>query len=152
MYAPSVVEDLDVFKYGCLGLGPRLKPPAVQPLLLELASERFHRGVVIAVAFTAHAAYEFILIQYSLVFFTGILDTAIRMNEQPFLCASPTNGLVQGFYDKGLSHVLGHGKANDCPAAQIHNAGEVQPSFIGCDIGDIAHPFLVRLVCYKFAV
>jgi hypothetical protein len=66
----TIVEKFNVFKYGRFGLSSRFKQPTIQPFLLELAPERFHRGIVITITLTTHTACKLIFIQNILVFFT----------------------------------------------------------------------------------
>ena len=54
-----VIERFDVIEDGQLGLVLGSKVVAMEPFGFEGATERFHGGVVVAVAFAAHAGKGF---------------------------------------------------------------------------------------------
>jgi hypothetical protein len=41
--------------------------------------------------------------------------------------------------------VLGHGVAHDAAAADVEDVGQVEPAFVGPDVGDVAAAALARL-------
>ncbi len=41
------------------------------------------------------------------------------------------------------TQVMREGPSDDSPTVQIHDHGQIQPAFLGCDVGDIAHPNLI---------
>jgi hypothetical protein len=51
-----------------------------------------------------------------------------------------------------LGHAFTHGVADQFAAEQILQANEVQPAFVGCDVGDVAAPGLIRRGCGEVLV
>ena len=48
--------------------------------------------------------------------------------------------------------VIGHAPADDPAAAQVHHRRQVQQSFVGRDVGDVAAPLLVGQIRLEIAV
>jgi hypothetical protein len=40
-------------------------------------------------------------------------------------------------------HPIRHGPTHNTPAVQIQRGGQVEPPFLGGDVGDIRHPLLI---------
>jgi len=76
VYPSGIVERLDVGEqFGSGRLAARVDP-TLNLLGLDRAEERFHRGVVVWVAFPAHARLNVVVAKPVPVFVTGILAAA----------------------------------------------------------------------------
>ena len=124
----------------------------VQPFLLQLAPETFHRGVVPAVALSAHRAYEPILFQFSLVVVGTVLRSPVAVRHNAFRVSAPELRLVECVYAQRFRHPLAHRPPGDLPAVEVKHAGQIEPPLVRRDICDVADPFLVRALCLEFAV
>ena len=58
MAAGAVVERLDVVEDGGAGFAPGGEVAAMNQFIFQAAPERFHRGIVVAVALAAHRGDE----------------------------------------------------------------------------------------------
>lgn len=63
----SIVVNLDVFEHVGLGLLARCKAFAVNGLDLQAVVPTLHSGIVVTVAFLAHAASQAVIAEQSLV-------------------------------------------------------------------------------------
>jgi len=95
MSSAPVVKQLDVFKDGAFSLTSGSEGVIVKPFHFQLTPKRFHRGVVVAVSLSAHAANETIASQQLLILFAGILHAPVRMNQQTPLCAGSADCLFE---------------------------------------------------------
>ena len=77
MLSLSVVEHLDIFEdcgFECLVIR---KPYAMDTFILETIEPTLHRGVIPAIAFTAHGTSHAVGLEPVLVRLTGLLTAAI---------------------------------------------------------------------------
>lgn len=62
-----VIECLDVVEYPCAGFFSRGKPTVMNQFILEVAEEALDDGIVVAIAFAAHADQGADLMQLGLI-------------------------------------------------------------------------------------
>ncbi len=71
------------------------------------------------------------------VFMGTVLATPVRVVNQParrtFLCDTTKQGLA----DQVFGHALAHGVAHQVAAEQVFVTRQIEPSFIGRDVGDV---------------
>jgi Protein of unknown function (DUF2699). len=136
----GVVEHLDVVEDVGLGLVPGGVDPAPDALALEELEEAFGDRVVMAVAAAAHAADQAVGCQEILPIVAGVLRSLIGVNEQSGgRLAAPHR------HHQRLQHQVGvqgrsHRPADDLPGEQVHDRRQVQPAFVGADVGDVGDP------------
>ncbi len=90
-----------------------------------------------AVAFAAHGASDALRGQPLLIVLTGILHSSIGMCDQAFTGQFSLNRHLESIHDQSAVNTLGHRPADDLPGIQIFDCGQIQPSFIRGDVGDI---------------
>ncbi len=83
MSSLPIIEHLNVFEDVLCRFVSRGVVPMIDELTLECPEETFDAGIVPAVAFTAHAGDEAILIEQPLVARGRILTATIRMMQEP---------------------------------------------------------------------
>ena len=76
MTALAVVEDLDVFEEGRLGLAPGSEPSSMHEFRLKGAEEAFHRRVIQAIALSAHRRLQAVCLEHLAVATAGVLNAA----------------------------------------------------------------------------
>ena len=76
-----VIERFDVIEDGRLGLVVSLELVAMEPFGFEGAPERFHGGVVVTVAFAAHAGKGFESGKEGTIIGAGVLAATIGVME-----------------------------------------------------------------------
>jgi hypothetical protein len=99
MAPPGVVEPIDVLEYCGFSLTPRW--PALPPdeFCFDGFKECLDRGIVVAVAFTAHGRCQPVLLQLLLIIISTILQTSLRSLHRFDCChdlserCSPCGGL-----------------------------------------------------------
>lgn len=145
MNPSAVVKTLDVIKDTLPCLSTALISVVKDKLSLQDAEEAFCRGIIPAVASTAHTADHAVFEQQLLKVFTCILRTPVGMMQHSTGWISPFCCKGQGIHDKLTSHSICHGPANDSAGVQVHYNRQIQPPFGGPDIGYVAGPSLVWL-------
>jgi len=154
---PAVVKHLDVVKQFCVG--DRARGEGLIQLGLERAEEALAHRVIPAVALTAHAAGDAVLVEQPLEVAAGVLAASVRVVDRPpeisfrprkvgrkpvgraqALTQRPSGRLA----DQVGLHVVGRGPTHNFPAEQVDHDRQVQPALVGVDVGDVADPLLVR--------
>lgn len=82
MMPDGIIEPFDVFEDVPAGLCAGCILLVMNPLVFESAKKTFHDGVVVAVAFAAHADQDPVGFQNGLDLVAGILAATIRVVEQ----------------------------------------------------------------------
>jgi len=144
MSSLPVIEDLDVFAYGTLGLRASREIPMVNHLRLQASPEAFHRRIVEAVAFTGHRDAELKLLQEVLVLFCTILAPAIRVVDDSLWRTVLLYRSEQSLPGQLRLHPLSHCVTDDLARKDIFDPGQIQPALAGGDVGQIRDPDLVR--------
>src|SRR5206468_7937686 len=139
----AIVECLDVIEEGPVDLcrsEPRL---AVNELGFKRAEERFHAGVVVAVARRAHAGEHLMVLEQLAIIGAGILAAAVGMVQEARRRSAPAQSALERLLDERSFEVVSRGPAHDLAAAQVHDGGQIKPALGGGNVGDVAHPHLV---------
>ena len=82
MEPSSIIKRFDVIEDGQLDFGMVVPDLAVQEFGLKCAEERFHGGVVVAIAGRAHARKDTVILEELTVISAGVLAAAIRMVQK----------------------------------------------------------------------
>src|ERR1039458_7478515 len=104
MQASAVVKHLYEIEDGLSCFVSGFEVAAVDQFLLEGAPERFHGGIVVAVAFAAHGSDGLCVLQRLPVVVTGVLDAAVGMKHQ----AGGGLTMSQGHAPGGQNQFGGH--------------------------------------------
>jgi len=75
----TVIEAFDIFEDGQVDVRIIAPVVSVQQLDFECAKERFHGGVIITIAFGAHAANDTMALEQGAIESAGVLNAAIRV-------------------------------------------------------------------------
>ncbi len=135
-----IVKHLDVIERIGNGLAARCVTSAMRPLVLQAVEEALGRRIVPAVTFPAHARDHAVLGELLLASVAGVLTAPIRVMDQarPRLPAKPGHG-------QGIRHDVGRHPqlqrpADDLPIEEVQHHRQVEPAFIGPDIGQVRRP------------
>lgn len=71
---------------------------------------------------------------------------------QPFRASPKGYGHVQRTDRQIPLHSIADRPTNDAARVQIQDDGQIQPAFMRPDLGDVACPFLVRLLSEKVPI
>src|SRR3989442_7437237 len=82
MSALAIVERFDVVEDLGSSAGATVKAAAIDQFQFEGGPEAFHGGIVIAVAFAAHGGNQAGPAEGLAIIATGVLDTAVGMEQQ----------------------------------------------------------------------
>ena len=64
----------------------------------------------------------------------------------------PGHRLIERLDDEVLRHAVAHGPPDDLTAVQVFHTGQIEPSLVGRDIGDVRHPHLMGPLGHKLAI
>jgi hypothetical protein len=126
-----VIENLDVFAYGTLGLCASREIPMVNHLRLQASPEAFHRRIIEAIAFTRHRNPELKLPQKVLVLFSAILTSTIRMVNDSGKRTVLLNRSEQRPPGQLRLHAFSHGITDDLARKDVLDPGQIQPALTG---------------------
>jgi hypothetical protein len=143
MGALAVVKHFDVIEDFPAGSGAGVKGTAIDQIQFEGGPEAFHGGVVIAITPSAHGSDDSGLMEGPAVITAGVLDATIGMQDQANWRMAMGQGHGQRLQDQGGVDVWTHGPADDLAAVEIQDGGQIKPSFLGLNIGNISGPQLV---------
>ena len=97
MSALAIVERLDVIEDLHASLGTAVKATAKNQLEFKGAPEAFHDSVVITIARATHGSDEAGLTEGVTIIGAGVLDTAIRVEQQVMGRSAMQQGHGKGF-------------------------------------------------------
>ena len=112
----------------------------MQPFGFESAPERFHGGVIIAMALGTHAGKDVGSLQQSAIAGGGVLGSSIGMVEEALSGTAKRQGLLQGFCHQGTGQGVAGGPADNFSTVEIHDGSQVKPAFERENISNIADP------------
>lgn len=144
MAAASIVVNFDVLENSLAHLVPGGEALTVDRFHFQRVEETLGTGVVVAVALSAHAAHQLVLCQKALVEARAILAATVGMHDYTFWHAPAPEGHLQSLAGQIGGHTLGHGPPDNHAREKVDHDRQIQPAFIGPQVGDIAHPFAVR--------
>jgi len=152
MLADWIVEPIDVIDDGsrCLFVGFVLV--VVHLLDFETAEETFHRCVVIAVAFAAHALLNFALFQLFSKRATGVLRTSIAVKYQARFWCSECDGLMERIQGQFGVNILAGRPAYDLSRTEIHDRTQVTKAFFEWDVSEVRQPNLIEILHLEISI
>ena len=110
----------------------------------DRAKAAFHRGIVPTISLPAHGLDHPGCIEDLAVIGSGILAAAIGMMDQAWRGLLALDGHGQGRDRQVRPHVVTHRPANDLSGEKIEHDSQIEPSFLGWDIGYVSEPDLIR--------
>jgi hypothetical protein len=72
------------------------------------------------------------------------LNAAIGMVDQAGVRPLRRDGHLQCCQRQAGAQMIGHRPTHDPAAVEVHDGGQIEPSLIGLDVGDIGEPDAVR--------
>src|SRR5438477_5067204 len=138
-----VIIDFNHLEDCLASLLPALELAVAQEFIFKRAPERFHGGVIVAVALAAHARLDAGLLELLAVRRAGVLRSSIGMMQEAFRRMTLRDGHLQSIQSQAGLQVLLHGPAHDPAAVEIHDRGQIEPAFGGRDVGDVTDPNLI---------
>ena len=111
--------------------------PSSEYLAFERGKAAFREGVVVAVAFRAHALAQPVASQTPSGQRGAVLAAAIRMEERARCHLATVYGALQGVGDKARVQTLGDAPAQERAAEEIEDDCQVAPALFSGDIGDV---------------
>ncbi len=124
--------------------GGELAP--VQSADLQTSPQALRGRVVPAVTLAAHRRAHPVPGQRLLELVAAVLATAIRVHDQPWWWSTAEPRHAQRVSYQAGTHVGRHAPAHDHPAAQVDEGRQIQPTFVGSAVGDVARPLCVGFV------
>ena len=151
MTPSTIVESLNVEKDIRHGFLARPINSMMNQLRFERTEETFYRRIVVAIAATTHAGRDVVVGQQRLESIAGVLATTVTVMYQWAHRLSLMQRHLQRGTDQLLCHSCIHRPANDTPREQVQDNRQIEPSFLGRNVGDIGTPFSIRSFCRKVA-
>ena len=136
MSSSWIVEPVDVFEDGHLGVAAGVPGPLPQELGLDRLEEGLDRSVVVAIPGSTHRYSEAMLAQKLLIIVGTILATAIRMVDAALGWSPQRKGHVQRPDRQVAFHPVADGPADHAPGMQIKDNSQIQPTFLRPDVAD----------------
>jgi len=139
----AVVENFDVLLDRRCRVGPCGVPLMMNHFVLQAAPEAFHRRVVVAVPLARHGCTHAELSDQFSIVVGAVLAASVRVKNQPWrrpLCA---NGPPQRLRRQLLRHPRAERVAHHLARKNVLDTGQVEPSFVGGDVRDVADPGFV---------
>ena len=138
----SVVEPFDIGKQRLIGLFEIAIGDALDALGLEAAEKRLHLGVVVAIAFAAHAGNRLDFLQAHHETVAGVGGASVAVVQKP------DDRMILGGSLQGACRELAVFDRRNLPsydiaAMQIHGYGQVDPPLVGLDVGRVRNPNLM---------
>jgi len=147
-----MVINLPELKNHGTGMGARRENMEIDTFDLKGAKETLHNRIVVTVGLSAHANGDGVLSQEGLVVMSGILAAAIRMKQSIGLGLALRKGPLQSLLHKEGITWSAHSPPDHPTGEEIQHKSEVQPATLGGNVGDIADPFLVGMLCLKLTI
>lgn len=142
----SVIVNFDGLKDELSGVFAIFKDEIGEEFIFESAPERFDGGIIIAIGLAAHAGLDTGVLELSAVFRAGVLRASVGMMKEAFrrkrLAMFDSHG--EGIEGQAGLEIFLHSPADDFAAVEIHNAGEIEPTFPGSNVGNVTDPDLIN--------
>src|SRR5256885_16556373 len=113
-------------------------------LLLECSKKRFHKCVVVAISFSTHAYFYFMLFQEILVALARILTSTIRIMQQTSSWSSPSKCHQCCLCNQLLISFFSHCPSDHKPRLFIAYCSNIEPPFKFFKPGNLPIPFAIR--------
>ena len=114
-----VIEHLDVVEDARTGFFSGGKSVVMNEFILEIAKEAFDHGIVVAVAFAAHADLGADLKQFGLVIGPDVGRAAIAVMDEPGVRLAQVECHLQCVQAQVLAALVAHRPANDPSREEI---------------------------------
>jgi len=145
MSASAVVEGFDIVKDCPPGLQLRVEDLALgQHFRFDGSKATFSKGIVIAVAFGAHALLESWTAKKLSDLVAGVLATPVGVEEGIGLDPSAIVGLVNGLNDAIGTEAVRKVPAQDGSGIEVFDDGQIQPALGAADISNVRDQLLAR--------
>ena len=119
MRSLPVIEHFDVVEDSRTGFFSRGKSLVVNEFILEIAEEALDHGIVVAIAFAAHADLGADLKQFGLVIDADVGRAAITVMDEPGVRLAQVECHLQRVQAQDLAALVAHRPANDPPREEI---------------------------------
>src|SRR5438105_7554484 len=149
METPVIIKTFNPVHDVKLGNRTSLVASLVDSLDLQSFEKTLHRRVVPAVGPPTHRWNHPVVFEQLPVVIAGVLTAAIRMHNQAIRWLSPPIGRLQCVTDEIGFDPITHGPTHDSTAGQVHDAGQIEPTFTCLHIGDVPDPGPVDLPVIK---
>jgi hypothetical protein len=140
----SIVKTLDVIKH----IGPCFVSSSVTNPIhafpFQYPKETLDHCVVVAVATRAHAALDFVLLEFVAEIIARILAATIGMMDQCTIRPTRADRHRQCIHDQVPIDPTTHRPTNNPARIKIHHHRQIEPSLVRRQIRDIRCPSLVR--------
>src|SRR5580704_4147659 len=144
MQSALVIDTLDEMADVAAGLLQRLIVLAVDLLLLQGSPEAFRPSIVVWVPLGRHAATDAMALERLHIFFGAVLDSAIRVMDQPRWNRAPLQSLLQSGQAKSGLHAAIQFPADHAPAERIQNGRQEDEFLPQPNIRDVGYPQLIQ--------
>src|SRR5690606_13862733 len=138
-----VVEHLNVVEDIRSGLFAGGIDAATDPFALEQLEEAFSHGIVMAITPAAHTGLESMGLEEVAPVVAAELAALIAMDDDLSLRAATPDGCQQGVEHQIAIDAAPHGPAHHGAGKEVQHHGQIQPSLMGADVGDVGHPRLI---------
>lgn len=102
----------------------------------------FRRRVVVTIPGATHRALHFKLPQHALIVVCAILASAVTVEKQPRWRSMTRYRAEQCTCHQVMRHALTERIPDNLTGKEIFNPREVQPTFLGRDVSDVADPLI----------
>jgi hypothetical protein len=143
VFAVSVVVAVDIIEEFGPGVSGVLEDAALKHFVFESTDEGFRPGIVVGIGPSRHALEQPGCRQGEPKESAAVLASAITV-EDSAAGWTRLEGLSQGRHDQVGPEMIGETPANDASRVQVDHNGQVEPSSLDGDIGDITCPDLIR--------
>lgn len=134
----SIVKDFDIVKDVRASLLPCQKSSAVYQFGFQRGKEALDDGIVIAVGASAHTEGDSMVSQQSKIATGSILSALVRMmKELRAIRLSLLECHVQSTTSQVLRHRFVHSPTDNATRTNIKNNRQVEPAFMGRDVGEV---------------
>src|SRR5262249_1063675 len=136
----AIIKHLNPLEDALFGLLAGRKHLVKYVLHLERMEETFRRGVVPAVALSAHTANHPVAPEALLICVTRILASTVGMMNQPPSGLRLGDCHIEGLDDQWLGHPFVHAPTDDPSGERVENNSKVEPALVRPDVRNVAHP------------
>jgi len=140
MQTMAVIKHLDVMDHITSRVAPITVEHSGRPFGFQTVKETLRNSIIPAIALSTHTADRPIAFQKFLVITTGILTATVGVMNQSLSRLPPPISHRKSFRGKRCLHVLAHRPADNFSRVQVDDHSQIQPSFHGPQIGNVAAP------------
>ena len=134
----SIVDEFDIVEQVGVDFAKVTILSSIDPFLLQLSEEAFDTGIVVGTSAARHAAAHLVGRQGILIARTGVLTSAVAVEDRSFRLRIPSDGFSQGAFHKLGIDSLTRRITNHFAVVEIHDNRQIDPADPGLDVGDIS--------------